>query len=708
MSADTVFWMSLLEKLKWKSSSWFSRKQPDTSHCPGPLNLCLVTPQNQDFPSKFKDYSGALLFDSNTWIEELQYIPPQLSLKTSKHGIVPREVALIKSCLTLPIGEAVFRQTCPVIQHQPRIEVRNVTIPIPPAPLAASMPNHSLDFTNTKSVLLGIIVQLFLLLVWLFWSFIKTQSSATGPSHSKTSSEDTHPETPCTTKVDESKELLSVTQCLKPYQAVADEPITVTAANLRVRVSLGTCSRAMLRVAQAKKKTLVSQLNQEKAVNNIYHKLYQCFRHGYMQLRIKNSELEARMKAVEEEKQLLESRHKELGQKLTKQRLEVGDMEEEKKIFDALKKSLTTEKETLDIEKKSFDTKKKSFDTGNKTLETKKKSFEADKKSFDTDKKTFDADKKSFDTEKKSFDTEKKSFATEKKTFDTEKAQLQKNLGTSANEKTELKKDLDNLATEKAQLKKDLANSVTEKTQLKKDLDISGTETRSLKKTVNDLEQKLIDKDLDQVETAEEHKKILNSEKTQLRKELETTKTETQSLKKTIEDLQQKLVDKDLDHADTVASNKKIVISEKAQLKKELLTSETEIQSLKKTNGELVQMLSNKDSEVAKAEEARDLLNDEKTQLLNQFEASKTETETVKNKKGYLQRKFDNSDIETRRLKQDKMTLDGEKAQLVHDLNTERSSHEETKRDCRQKLDEKTVETEKAKEKVEFLKSEKS
>ncbi len=176
MSLDHVFWMSVWERLGLMK--WFPDSYPHVYPQP-------ALPRKPGFPSDAKDYAGALLFDSNAWVEEQQFCSPLPFAQSSDHEISSTEPFLLKSCLPLPVQEVMFRPTCPVLQHQPRVEISIIKPLIPQAlleqailnqsmdfipqnPLDRSMLGRSIYFIHTKPVAFVSMLEMFFLMVLIF------------------------------------------------------------------------------------------------------------------------------------------------------------------------------------------------------------------------------------------------------------------------------------------------------------------------------------------------------------------------------------------------------------------------------------------------------------------------------------------------------------------------------------------------------------
>ncbi len=605
MSADTVFWMSLLEKLKLKKQSWFPDEYPHVYPRPRPPVPHPITLRNPDFPEVSKDYSGVLLFDSNTWIEEHQYLPPQLSFKSSEEADVTREAFILKSCVPLPVDEAVFRQTCPVLQHQPRIEVRNITIPACSTPLEPSMLPSTLV---EPSMLEHPIIPVLIFLMFLLWQFIRSQFSAGSQSADKPISGYAQAELSCMAKLDEVDELVgSVTQALAPYQTTAGEPLKATAATIRIRIGLLTFSRAMFKVVQAENQALFAQLGKEKALTNIYHKLYQCFRHrsqglaaqlkqekrvsdtyhrmyrctrqAYEQLQMRIPGLQARVRTLE-----------------AKDRSQVGlgtflramlQVVQAKK--QALEVQLQQEKVVSSIYRKSY----QCFQNGYMQLRIENSELKPRMKTLEAEKQL--AEQKNEELEQKlakqGLEADAKG---EKTTLNAEMDQFQ-------SMKEELEHKLTKQQLEAEDIKQQNKRLNTEKGRLQESLNTSRIETVQFKKTADDCQQKLIDNDHNWEAMFEADRKTRNNEKTQLKKDLaiseaerpqltralETSEAETQSLKKKVRAQEDELFEKAYDVATNEEEVRATLNSEIAQLKKELDASEIEIRRLKETNQDL-------------------------------------------------------------------------------------------------------------------------
>ncbi|OAL36072.1 hypothetical protein AYO20_04734 [Fonsecaea nubica] len=116
MATDHIVWMMVFEPRGlydwWSASSQRSKSS-------------VINAKQEDFPPNAKDFSGASVFASETWIEGQRIVVPESTARLISVHIVDNP-ALVKTCIPLPVEEGVLRPTCPVIQRQPRLEVSTI------------------------------------------------------------------------------------------------------------------------------------------------------------------------------------------------------------------------------------------------------------------------------------------------------------------------------------------------------------------------------------------------------------------------------------------------------------------------------------------------------------------------------------------------------------------------------------------------------
>ena len=157
MAADNIFWMGLWEKLglinwqinpavfspkpfPWEKLGWEKWSEEPSVTSPDPVSAVIEAP---DFRPEAKDFSGALLFDTNGWVEEQHLLLSQPLAGPPDSESPYADTLVLKYCVPRPVEEAIFRPQCLVVQHQPRFEIRTITSPVQDTPLDQSLPENT-------------------------------------------------------------------------------------------------------------------------------------------------------------------------------------------------------------------------------------------------------------------------------------------------------------------------------------------------------------------------------------------------------------------------------------------------------------------------------------------------------------------------------------------------------------------------------------
>ncbi|KAJ9612217.1 hypothetical protein H2200_003814 [Cladophialophora chaetospira] len=637
MALDAFFWGAVQEKLR------LGKFYPDSKKPFWQVHTEPATPQDPDFPRQARDYSGALLFDSNSWVEEQLYLPPQPVFDNSKHAT---DSFLLKSCALLPIERAIFQPTCPVLQHEPRIQLLGVEAPIVETPPTPSLLDRPMDFIYTNPVFSAFASEtLFLALV--FWFLFKGSSS----SVSIRSTESATQTTPQTTA-----EVSTQTTGQAPVQAPTQTPSqTAMATNLRRQTVLSSFLTVMFKITHREKQAAASlhltELRQQKAVASLQlnelrqqkavaYKLYQCFRFGYTQLREKCSKLEGLVMSLTAEKVTLEKDKKDLEQQLDVENLEAQKSREENVTLSSEKSKLTTDLKAKCEEVKLLQDAKASAENLRQELDTlnsKNTSLAADLQAKAAELEEL---KTARDEAEADLQEQIDQLSRDLKTRDVGYAALQSSLRQSQSEAAELRNAKAAIEAElqetTAELRKELQETDA---KLNQDAEFRNETLRELQVITTGLEQEVNEVNskhqLKDEENAELKQRLAALEKEQAR-ELAVRDREIASLKEQLEEGDVEV--ETLKDAQIEADNDAETLRE--DLTSQTAKAEAEQQRLRSGNEDLHAKLSRAETE---AKDLQDKLN-------SQSDTAQSEQQRVVTENQQLQEKLDRAEAEAESL----------------------------------------------------------
>lgn len=294
MSADHVCWMSLWQRLNLRT--WFPQHSPSTSPCD--------PSEPEPFLSQAKDYSGAWLFDSNTWIEEQHLLIQHPPIRSFDNEISTKDPLLLKSCVPLTVEEGLFLPLCPVLQHQPRVKIEDLVVESPdilepqspPLPLLEYTPETSLP---PVSVMVGVLLFVLYCFVLLCCCCCYISSPGGNP-------------------IEENDQQIEFSQAEESSESFEK--------------SLNTLLRSKLIASKEDEKALVTKLRQEQAITGFFRNLNQWNRQDRSRLH--------------EEISLLEEEQQRLSGELDTKRQHAADLTKDK---EDLRQQLRTRNKEIEI-----------------------------------------------------------------------------------------------------------------------------------------------------------------------------------------------------------------------------------------------------------------------------------------------------------------------------------------------------------------------